>query len=172
MTVKSIAVAALVLTLAVVSGPCIRSTLREAHMKRRLAAFGQQLALQKERAATHARSNSPEARDSAKAHIAHAFVVGAGTVQPFQFTPPHIPGTLIGTWRAREEGSGGADNSLGAFRLTEPSGNLLAMSQHESNGKFVVKISATGVYTFYFDNTGSVGATPRQILLEANFFAE
>jgi hypothetical protein len=108
-------------------------------MKRRLAAFGQQLALQKERAATHARSNSPDARDSAKAHMAHEFIVRAGKVQPFQFTPPPVPGTLIGTWRAGE-GAGGADN--------------------------------TGVYTFYFDNTGGVGTTPRKIVLEADFFAD
>lgn len=171
MTVKSIAVAAVVLALAVVSGPWIRSTLREAHMKRRLAAFGQRLDLQKARAAMAARSNSPEARDGAKTHIAHEFSVGAGTVQSFRFTPPHVPGTLIGTWRASGEGRGGADNSLGAFRLTDPSGNLLAVSQHELNGKFVVKISATGVYTFYFDNAGSVGTT-RRILLEADFVAD
>jgi hypothetical protein len=171
--VKSTALAVFVLALAAVSGPWIRSNLREAHLKRRLAAFGQRLGtLQKERTALHARSNPLGASERAKTHIAQEFTVGAGKIRPFQFTPPHVPGTLIGAWRASGEGPGGADNSLGAFRLTDPSGNQLAMSQHESNGRFVVKISATGTYTFYFDNAGSFRTTPREILLKADFFAD
>ena len=86
--------------------------------------------------------------------------------------PPHVPGTLIGTWRARGIELNGADSSLKSFRVTDPSGNVLAMSQHESNGTFVVKISATGVYTFYFDNGGIYRTTPRKVRLEADFIAD
>ena len=62
--VKSAAYAVCVVALALValSGPWIRSNIREAHLKRRMAAFGQRLAtLQKERAYLQARSNPLEA---------------------------------------------------------------------------------------------------------------
>jgi hypothetical protein len=101
--VKSAAVAVCVVALALVavSGPWIRSHIREAHLKRRMAAFGQRLA----------------ARERTKAHV---------------------PGTLIGAWRASGGGPGRPD----------------------------------GVYTFFFDDAGSVRTASRKVSLEADFFTD
>ena len=95
--------------------------------------------------------------------------MAAGTIERHPFSPALVPGTLSGTWRASGQGWGGADNTIGALRLTDPRDSLLYSSGRASSGSFLVKLTAAGNYTFFFDNTGLFRSTPRRVILDAEF---
>ena len=108
-------------------------------------------------------------RQAEPTRIRKQFMVSAGTIQPYEFVP-QVSGTLTGTWRASGNGTGGADDTINPFRLTDPADSIVESSEpHASSGRFMVKVSGGGAYTFFFDNTGLFRTSARRIFLDGEF---
>ena len=128
--------------------------------------------LEQERNALQTRLQPFEAKQRASMRINQEFVIEAGKIQTYRFSPALVPGTLSGTWRSSGEGFGGADDTIAAFRFTDPKDTVLDSAAKGSSGRFLVKLSAPGAYTFFFDNSGLLRSTPRRVFLEAEFKPE
>jgi hypothetical protein len=109
-------------------------------------------------------------RASTPTRFSEEFMVSAGMIQTYRFSPPSSSGTLTGTWRSSGSGTGGVNHTINQFRLTDPKDAMLERSEYAaSSGRFFVKVSAQGGYTFFFDNTGPFRSSPRRIFLEGEF---
>jgi outer membrane murein-binding lipoprotein Lpp len=100
-------------------------------------------------------------------------VVAPNGIENFQFTPTAASGTLSGTWRSSGRGFGGADDTIFAFRLTDARDGIVEETRQggplPSSGKFFVKVTEKGTYTFFFDNKGIFRTTPRRVFVEGEF---
>jgi hypothetical protein len=112
-----------------------------------------------------------ERKQAAASSIHQELVIAPGGTQSYTFTPTAVPGTLSGTWRASGAGFGGRDDTISAFRLTDPKDAVLEASPTGpvSSGRFLVKVSERGGYTFFFDSKGLLRNTARRVFLEAEF---
>jgi outer membrane murein-binding lipoprotein Lpp len=110
-----------------------------------------------------------ETRQAASARITREFDIAAGSVQRVSFSPKLAPGTLSGKWRSTGRVWRGKDDTISAFTLSDPNDAVIDSSLRDSSGSFVVKVSATGKHTFFFENAGKPSSTPRRIVLEAEF---
>jgi hypothetical protein len=79
---------------------------------------------------------------------------------------------LFGTWRSSGKAYGGADDTIGAFRLTDPTDRLLTSSTGATQGSFTVRVGADGNYTFVFDNGGLIRSTPRKVFLDVQYLPD
>jgi hypothetical protein len=156
----------LLLTVVIVLGLLVQSRRHAAGLEARI------ITLERERTDAEARVNSilakVEAKEAAVRRINQEIVVTAGATENYRFSPPAVPGTLTGTWRSSGRGFGGINDDISGFRLMDPTDAPLESSQRGSSGRFFVKVSARGPYTFFFDNKGLV-QTPRRVFLEAEF---
>jgi hypothetical protein len=108
-------------------------------------------------------------RASEPTRFSEEFMVPAGMIQTYRFSPS-ATGTLTGTWRSSGNGTGGVNDTIHRFRLTDPKDAMLERSDYQaSSGRFFVKVSARGGYTFFFDNTGLFRSSPRRVFLEGEF---
>lgn len=132
--------------------------------------------LQAQNAELQAKLRPLETKQAAVTRINQELVVQAGTIQRFEFTPSVVPGTLSGSWRSSGQGFGGANDTIAAFRLTDPQDSIIESSSSSagapSSGRFFVKVSAHGTYTFFFDNKGLLRNTSRRIFIEGDFRPE
>jgi hypothetical protein len=113
-----------------------------------------------------------ETKQAAVTRISQELVVAPGATAVYQFTPAIAPGTLSGSWRASGRGFDGFDDTISAFRLTNPQDAILDKSTPDtrpSSGTFIVKLTSSGTYTLFFDNKGLLRNTPRRVFLEAEF---
>ena len=166
-------IAALSLAMVVVVGLLIRSSSRAASLEGRITTLEtERTTLQGKVEAARKEASAVQAR-LRPTRINEEFVVEAGSTQSFRFTPSVVPGTLSGTWRSSGRGSGGFDDTINAFRLTDPRDTLLEASRNDSplpsSGRFFVKVTEKGAYTFYFDNKGLLRNTSRRIFIEGEF---
>jgi hypothetical protein len=103
-------------------------------------------------------------------------VVAPNGIENFQFTPTAASGTLSGTWQASGRGFGGADDTIYAFRLTDARDAIVEQTRPggplPSSGRFLVKVTEKGTYTFFFDNKGIFRTTPRRVFVEGEFRPE
>ncbi len=151
----------------------VQSSRRSTNLEARIADLESDRAeLQRERADLQTRLRPFETKQAAAARITQEFVVPAGMIQSFSFSPSVVPGTLSGSWRSSGAGFGGADDTIAAFRLTDPKDAVLESSPRGSSGSFLVKLSAQGTYQFFFDNSGLFRSTPRRVFLQTDFKAD
>jgi hypothetical protein len=128
---------------------------------------------EKQTAAVRARLRPFETKQAASTRINEELLLEAGTIQTYRFSPTVVPGTLTGSWRSSGRGAGGADDTINQFRLTDPKDAILETSERQSSsGRFFVKISERGTYTFFFDNKGVLRSTARRVFLEGEFRPE
>jgi hypothetical protein len=177
-TVKAV-VAVLVVAVVVALGFLFRSSGRAADLEARVANLESQRenlrtslsAAEKDATDLRARLAPFENKQAAAMRINQELVIAPGTTQTYVFTPTVVPGTLSGTWRSSGRGYGGADDTINAFRLSDPKDAVLESSPAGplSNGRFLVKVNERGAYTFFFDNKGILRNTPRRVFLEAEF---
>jgi hypothetical protein len=175
-------VAVLVVGVVVAVGLLVRSNGRAADLEAQIRTLeteradlqGKLSATQKDAAERQARLSQFENKQAAATRINQELVVAAGSTQSYVFSPTVVPGTLSGTWRSSGRGYGGADDTISGFRLTDPKDAVLESSPTGplSTGRFFVKVSERGAYTFFFDNKGLLRNTPRRVFLEAEFKAD
>jgi hypothetical protein len=164
------------IAMVVVVGLLIRASSRAADLEERVTT------MQSER--TNLQGRVEAARREARAvkerlrpvSFKQELVVAPGGIENFQFTPTAAAGTLSGTWRSSGRGFGGADDTIHAFRLTDPRDAIIEASGPQSgfpsSGKFFVKVTEKGTYTFFFDNKGIFRTTPRRVFVEGEFRPE
>lgn len=166
-------IVALSMAMVVVVGLLIRASSRAASLEERV------VTIESER--TNLQGKVEAARREALAvkerlrpvRFKHELVVAPGGIENFQFTPSVAPGTLSGTWRSSGRGFGGANDTIYAFRLTDAQDAIVEGTRPEeplpSSGRFLVKVTEKGTYTFFFDNKGIFRTTPRRIFIEGEF---
>jgi hypothetical protein len=166
-------IVALSFAMVVSVGLLIRSSIRAASLEEKIATLeadrtdlkGEVDAARKEVSAVQARLRPTRFRDE--------LTVEPGVIQSYRFTPGAVSGTLSGTWRSSGRGFGGADDTIKAFRLTDPRDAIVEASRPESgfpsSGRFFVKVTEKGTYTFFFDNKGLFRTTARRIFIEGEF---
>jgi len=67
-------------------------------------------------------------RHATPIRINEEFMVSARTIHTYRFTPSSVPGTLTGSWRSSGQGSGGVNDTINQFRLTDPKDTILESS--------------------------------------------
>lgn len=125
--------------------------------------------LMSERAALKAQLEPLEQKQRATVQFSEQFDVPAGQLGNYHLTPAMFPGTISGSWKSSGERSGGFDNAITGFKLLSPRDEVLASSDRGTSGKFVVKVSVPGTYTFVFNNSGLLRATSRRVFLDAEY---
>jgi|SRR6185503_277166 len=183
-TVKAF-VALLAVALLIALGFLFRSTGRAADLEASVAALESERAglqeklaearkdatdLQAKLSDVQSKLNPLESKQAAAMRINQEFVVAPGGTQTYAFMPTVVPGTLSGSWRSSGQGYGGSNDTISAFRLTDPKDVQLEASPAGpvSNGRFFV-VTEHGAYTFFFDNKGILRNTPRRVFLDAEF---
>ena len=113
-----------------------------------------------------------EAKQAARISKHEEFTVAAGALHPYTLAVDTVPGLLFGNWRASGTSFGGADDTLGGFRLTDPKDALLNSSGNMTQWKFAVRVTEAGTYTFVFDNKGLIRSTARKVFLDVTYLPD
>lgn len=174
-----VAISVLVVVVIVTGGLLARASGNSTELQNRIAALeSERAALQAKLEAAEGRAASLQARltpferkQASSLRFSEELVVPPGATQSYSFTPMSVPGTLTGTWRSSGAGFGGQDDTISGFRLTDPKDSILERTAvgSVSSGRFLVKISERGAYTFFFDSKGPLRNTSRRVFLEAEF---
>jgi len=113
-----------------------------------------------------------EAKQAARILKHEEFTVGPGELHPYTLAVDAVPGVLFGSWRASGTSSGGADDTLVGFRITDPTDALLSSTGNVAQWKFAVRVGDPGTYTFVFDNKGLMRQTARKVFLDVTYLPD
>ena len=170
----SVTIVVLSVLVVVVVGLLVRASSRAAILEARAADLTERVnTLERERTQLQGRVEAARQEQARRqpTRITKEFVVEAGKVQSYSFTV-NMAGTVSGTWRSSGQGYGGADDTISAYRLTDPQDTVVASSAstvRPSTGRFLVKVPEKGTYTLFFENSGLLRTTPRRVFLDAEF---
>jgi len=97
---------------------------------------------------------------------------GQSVSHTFAVPSDKLPGRLQGHWTCKGSSAGikGAkDDTLVAAQLRGPDNKVMQEYDHPTAGNFSIRITAPGIYTFTFDNSGLVRSTPRMVEIEGAY---
>lgn len=168
----SVTIGVLSVLVVVVVGLLIRASSEAAVLEARAADLAERVnTLERERTQLQGTVSAVQQERARRqpTRITEEFVVGADKVQSYRIEVT-MPGTLSGTWRSSGAGYGGADDTISAFRLTDPQDVVVASATaRPSTGRFLVKATEKGTFTLFFENSGLFRTAPRRVFLEGEF---